>query len=118
MTKEKKINVAKALTAQLHTAEEAIDTALSESANLIETCINSRRAVHISTVAGTDVHQNTLKAMTALAEAQTYMSAAHASLATIKENMGISAFIPPVFDKPETRVSETPVAYEDTSIAA
>jgi hypothetical protein len=105
MTKEKKTNIAKALTAQLRTAEGAIDTALSESANLIEACISSRRAIHISTISGVDVHKNTLKAMTALAEAQTHMSATHAVLDELRNSLGLTTLIAPIFDKPPMTAS-------------
>lgn len=98
--KEKKINVAKAVTAQLHTTEEAIDQALIEAANLVETCVSSRRAVHLSTTQGQKVHHSTLMAMKALADAQTHMSDAHEELNALKDSMGLTALIPPVFDKP------------------
>jgi len=73
----------------LHTTEEAIDTALAQAANLVETYITSRRAVHVSTVSGNNVHQSTLKAMMALSEAQKHMSEAHNYLSAIAEDMGI-----------------------------
>lgn len=106
MSKARKINVAKALTSQLHATEEAIDTALSQAANLVETYITSRRAVHVSTITGNNVHQSTLKAMMALAEAQKHMSEAHAELSVIGGNIGldISAVLPG-FDKPDARAS-------------
>lgn len=89
MSREKKINVAKALTTQLHTAEEAIDTALSEAAHLIETYVTSRRAVRMSTIISGDVHQNTLQAMLALSTAQKHMTAAHEGLKAVQHQIGI-----------------------------
>ncbi len=101
MSKEKKINIAKALTSQLHATEEAIDTALAEAANLIETYVTSRRAIRMSTIIGNDVHQNTLKAMMALSTAQQHMTAAHANLTLVQEQVGLgNVAILPADDKP------------------
>ena len=104
MSKERKINVAKALAAQLHVTEEAIDTALAEAANLIETYVTSRRAIRMSTIIGNDAHQNTLKAMLALSEAQQHMTAAHASLSVVQAQIGLgNVAILPAEDKPEPK---------------
>ncbi len=102
MSKEKTINVAKALAAQLHATEEAIDTALSEAAHLIETYVTSRRAIRMSTVISGDVHENTIKAMMALNAAQQHMTAAHNGLTRVQKQVGIraDAIIPP-YDKPD-----------------
>ncbi|MEI9902856.1 MAG: hypothetical protein WDN06_01900 [Asticcacaulis sp.] len=102
MSLQTKINVAKALTAQLHVTEEAIDTALSEAAHLVEAYISSRRAVRLAATAGGDVHENTLKAMLALHAAQAHMTAAHQGLTRVQGEIGLSkgAIIPP-FDKPD-----------------
>jgi hypothetical protein len=101
MSREKKINIAKALSAQLHVTEEAIDTALAEAANLIETYVTSRRAIRMSTIIGNDVHQNTLKAMMALSTAQQHMTAAHANLTLVQEQVGLgNVAILPADDKP------------------
>lgn len=101
MSKERTINVAKALTAQLHATEEAIDTALSEAAHLIEAYVTSRRAIRMSTVISGDVHENTLKAMMALNTAQQYMTAAHNGLTRVRTQVRLddSDIIPP-YDKP------------------
>jgi len=87
MSRERTINVAKALTVQLHATEEAIDTALSEAAHLIETYVNSRRAIRMSTIISGDVHENTLKAMLALNAAQQHMTAAHKSLTQVQAQL-------------------------------
>jgi len=102
MSQEKTINVAQALAAQLRVTEEAIDTALGEAANLVETYVSSRRAVRVAPATGGDVRENTLKAMMALNSAQAYMSAAHAGLSRVGRKMGLSpdATMPP-YDKPE-----------------
>ena len=101
MSKEKKTNIAKALASQLHVTEEAIDTALAEAANLIETYVMSRRAIHMSTIIGNDVHQNTLKAMMALSTAQQHMTAAHANLTLVQSQVGLGhVAILPAGDKP------------------
>ena len=104
MSQETKINVAKALTVQLHVTEEAIDTALSEAAHLIETYISSRRAVRMSTMISGDVHESTLKAMMALNAAQQHMTDAHRGLSLVQAQVGIraDAIIPPV-DKPDPK---------------
>lgn len=91
MTKEKRINVANALATQLKATEEAIDTALSEAAHLIETYVTSRRAIRMSTVVGGDVHQDTLQAMLALNTAQRHMSDAHLGLKDVQARMGLAA---------------------------
>jgi hypothetical protein len=101
MSREKKINVAKALSVQLHATEEAIDTALAEAANLIETYVTSRRAIRMSTIIGNDVHKNTLKAMMALSTAQQHMTAAHANLSLVQEQVGLGGVaVLPADDKP------------------
>ncbi|MDI7774437.1 hypothetical protein [Asticcacaulis sp. EMRT-3] len=103
MSKERKINVAKALAAQLRATEESIDTALCEAAHLIETYINSRRAIHISTVVANDVHLNTLEAMRALNAAQTWMTAAHSGLSHLQTQIGLGdTAVVPGDDKPGT----------------
>jgi hypothetical protein len=101
MSTEKKTNIAKALASQLHVTEEAIDTALAEAANLIETYVTSRRAIRMSTIIGNDVHQNTLKAMMALSTAQQHMTAAHANLPLVQAQVGLgNVAILPADDKP------------------
>lgn len=106
MSKEKRINVAKALSAQLHATEEAIDTALAEAANLIEAYVTSRRAIRLSTIIGNDVHQSTLKAMMALSTAQQHMTAAHANLTLVQEQVGLgNVAILPADDKPAPKAT-------------
>ena len=102
MSKERTLNVAKALTMQLHVTEEAIDTALSEAAQLMEAYVTSRRAVRVSATAVGEVHGSTLKAMMALHAAQTHMTAAHAALSALQPKVGLAAedIVPP-FDKPK-----------------
>ncbi len=102
MSHTTKVNVAKALTHQLHVTEEAIDTALSEAAHLIETYVSSRRAIRQSAQIGGDAHENTLRAMLALNSAQQYMTAAHQALSRVQAQVGLTAqeIIPP-FDKPD-----------------
>ena len=87
--KSKTMNIAKALASQLPVAEEAVDTAMQESANLVEACISSRRAVGASTVMGTDVHKHVLLAMAKMNEAQSDLKLAHQSLSHIGESMGL-----------------------------
>jgi hypothetical protein len=91
MSKEKKANVAKGLVTQLRATEEAIDTALTEAAHLIETYVTSRRAIRMSTVVSGDVHHNTLQAMLALSEAQKHMTAAHEGLVRVQHQIGLGA---------------------------
>lgn len=93
MSIEKTASVARAVHAQLHTAEEAIDTALAEAANLLETYVTSRRALQMAAMTATDVHENTLKAMQALNEAQVYMTAAHKGLSRIEKRLAIPAHL-------------------------
>ena len=90
MRKERTLNVAKALASQLHVTEEAIDTALSEAAHLIDAYVTSRRAIHMSPVISGDVHENTLKAMMALSQAQQHLTAAHNGLARIQDKIGLA----------------------------
>ncbi|MBW8733488.1 MAG: hypothetical protein JF571_04110 [Asticcacaulis sp.] len=95
MRKERTLNVARALASQLHATEEAIDTALSEAAHLIEAYVTSRRAIHMSATLPGEVHENTLKAMLALNTAQQYMTAAHNELSRIQERVGITSIVNP-----------------------
>ncbi|MFT4076148.1 MAG: hypothetical protein QM647_11515 [Asticcacaulis sp.] len=114
MSKERKISVAKALAAQLHVTEEAIDTALAEAANLIETYVTSRRAIRLSTTIGHDAHQHTLKAMMALSMAQQHMTAAHTKLTEVQAQIGLGkVVILPAEDKP----AATP-APQDTELTS
>lgn len=96
MRKERTLNVAKALASQLHVTEEAIDTALSEAAHLIDTYVTSRRAIHMSATVGGEVYEDTLKAMAALSTAQRCMTSAHNELARLSERIGLdtTAVIP------------------------
>jgi hypothetical protein len=98
MRKERTLNVAKALASQLHVTEEAIDTALSEAAHLIDAYVTSRRAIHLSATVGGSVYEDTLKAMAALSTAQRCMTAAHTELTRLSERMGLdaTAVIPPI----------------------
>ena len=101
MSKEKTINVAKALTVQLHATEEAIDTALSEAAHLIETYVTSRRAIRMSATISGEVHESTLKAMMALNAAQQHMTAAHQGLTRVQKQLHLEPdAIVPIYDKP------------------
>lgn len=104
MSNVKTINVAKAVQVQIHATEEAIDTALGEAANLMEAYITSRRALRLSAMSSTDVHDNTLKAMQALNEAQRYMTAAHKGLSRIQKHIGIDpALMIPPYDKEDDK---------------
>jgi hypothetical protein len=106
MSNEKAINVARAVQTQVHAAEEAIDTALGEAANLIETCVTSRRALQLCAARSTDIHENTLKAMLALNEAQTYMAEAHKGLSRIRRQIGVPAAMMPLKDSPGSTPEE------------
>jgi len=102
MSNQTKINVARALAQQLHTTEEAIETALAEAAYLIETYVNSRRAIRLSTVAVNDIYQNTLEAMQALNTAQTHMTDAHNALVRLQARIGLNdTVVVPIDDKPD-----------------
>lgn len=102
MSQSTKINVAKALTSQIHVTEEAIDTALAEAAQLIEAYVSSRRAIRQSAMIACEAHESTLKAMMALNTAQMHMRDAHQALSGIQMRIGIRSdgIIPP-FDKPD-----------------
>ena len=104
MSNEKTISVARAVQVQIHAVEEAIDSALGEAANLIETYVTSRRALQLAAARSVDVHENTLKAMQALNEAQAHMAEAHRGLSRIRRHIGVpSEAMIPAFDteKPE-----------------
>lgn len=101
MSTEKTISVAKAVQVQIHATEEAIDTALSEAAHLMETYVTSRRALELSPSRSTEINENTLKAMQALNEAQAYMADAHRGLTRIRRQIGVPAAVMPWRDSPE-----------------
>lgn len=104
MSKERRLNVARALTTQLKATEESIDTALTEAAHLIETYVTSRRAIRMSTIISGDVHQRTLQAMLALNSAQQHMTAAHAGLKIVQEQVGLGAvMVGEPDDKPDPK---------------
>lgn len=90
MRKERTLNVARALASQLHVTEEAIDSALSEAAHLIDAYVTARRAIRMSPVISGDVHENTLKAMMALSQAQQHLTAAHNGLSLIQNKIGLA----------------------------
>mgnify|MGYP001554626582 CR=1 FL=1 len=101
MSTAKKTNIAIALASQLHVAEEAIDTALAEAANLIETYVTSRRAIHMSPIIGNDVLHTPLQALLTLRTAQQHMTAAHADLTLVQAQVGLgNVAILPADDKP------------------
>ena len=120
LSREKKINVARALASQLHTTEEAIDTALTEAAHLIETYVTSRRAVRMSTVISGDVHHNTLQAMLALNAAQQHMTAAHDGLIEVQAQIGLGdVMVGEPDDKPDPKKGGvTPSIPRQAEIAA
>ena len=101
MSTEKTISVAKAVQVQIHATEEAIDTALSEAAHLMETYVTSRRALELSPSRSTEINENTLKAMQALNEAQAYMADAHRGLTRIRKQIGVPVAVMPWKDSPE-----------------
>jgi len=102
MSKEKKAGIARAVMTQLHASEEAIDTALSETAQLIETYVTSRRAIRMTASLGPDVHRHTLDAMLSLRQAQERMSEAHSALRRVQDEVGLTpAAVVPINDKPE-----------------
>ena len=49
----------------------------------------------MAAMAGTGIHENTLKAMQALNEAQTYMTAAHKGLSRIEKRLNIPPHLAP-----------------------
>jgi len=101
-TQTKKAGIARAVMTQLHASEEAIDTALSETAHLIETYVTSRRAIRVAASLGPDVHRHTLEAMLALRQAQERMSDAHTALRRVQDEVGLTpAAVVPINDKPE-----------------
>lgn len=119
MSKQRKINVAKALAVQLHATEEAIETALAEAAHLIEAYVNSRRAVRLSTVVVNDVYHATLKAMQALSAAQARMTTAHNALSRLQTQIGLDATqVTPVDDKPDTGIPGDNGVTQRASMAA
>lgn len=112
MSRERTLNVAKAVTAQIHTTEEAIDTALGEAAHLIETFITSRRTLRRAAMMGNEAHDATIKAMVALHAAQQHMTDAHKALSRVQSQLGLeaSAIIPP-YDKPPEDEPTKPRGY-------
>ncbi|WP_157138899.1 hypothetical protein [Asticcacaulis biprosthecium] len=97
MSRETRVSVARSVTSQLHIAEEAIDSALTEAATLLENCITSRRTLRISTLVGTKVNDSTIKAMQALQDAQAHMADAHRELTRIQKQFRLepAAHVPP-----------------------
>lgn len=99
MSNEKTISVARAVQVQIHAVEEAIDSALSEAATLIETYVTSRRALNLAATRSVDINENTLKAMQALNEAQAHMAAAHKGLSRVRQHIGVAPeAMMPAFD--------------------
>jgi hypothetical protein len=115
MRKERTLNVAKALASQLHVTEEAIDTALSEAAHLIDAYVTSRRAIRMSTIVPGEIHGNTLKAMMALNTAQQYMTAAHNELSRLQDRMGLDIAAHMPVDQP-TKPPETGTGTVDRNV--
>ena len=97
MSREPRVSVARTVTSQLHIAEEAIDSALTEAAALLESCITARRTLRISTLVTTKVNDSTLRAMQALQDAQAHMADAHRELSVIQKQFRLepSAHVPP-----------------------
>ncbi|WGM31674.1 hypothetical protein [Brevundimonas sp. NIBR11] len=101
MSKE---TVGEALSARLHSAEAAIDLALSEVAHLAAMLPAARSQAYLSAVTGQKAFDGAAAAIGALTQARSNMVDTHNTLAALARKMGLDTVAVGPLDKPEDPV--------------
>ncbi len=98
--------IAQRIANKLFASENAIDSAISESAQLLGEMMEARREMGFSAVLGDDAAAKITAAIAALGEARTAVVGAHKELAEAKLRLGV-----------RTRMISTgPKSYEDVAV--
>lgn len=93
--------VGEALSARLHSAEAAIDAALTEAAQLAAMLPAARSQACLSAIAGQKAFDGAAASITALAQARSHMVDTHNTLAALARRMGLDTVAVGPLDKPE-----------------
>lgn len=93
--------ISEAVAARLHAAEAAIDTALTETAQLAALLPAARTGACLSAVTGQKAFDGAAASIGALAEARSHIVDTHNALAALARRMGLDTVAVGILDKPE-----------------
>jgi hypothetical protein len=93
--------ISEAVAARLHAAEAAIDTALTETAQLAALLPAARTGAYLSAVTGQKAFDGAAASIGALAEARSHIVDTHNALAALARRMGLDTVAVGILDKPE-----------------
>lgn len=96
--------VGEALSARLHSAEAAIDAALSETAQLAAMLPAARAQAYLSAVTGQKAFDGVAGSIGALTQARAHLIDTHNTLAALARRMGLDTVAVGPLDKPEDTV--------------
>jgi hypothetical protein len=84
-----KIETVKGVANKLFATEAAVDTAMVQAAQLLESIVEGRKALNLSAVAAEAAQSRVAESIGALAEARRAVMAAHSSLQSLQRKMGV-----------------------------
>jgi hypothetical protein len=93
--------ISAAVAARLHSAEAAIDVALTETAQLAALLPAARTEAYLSAVTGQKAFDGAAASIAALAEARARIVDTHNTLAAVARKMGLETVAVGILDKPE-----------------
>jgi hypothetical protein len=96
-----KVFVAQRVATKLFASENAVDTAMVETAELMADLLKARKDLGISAVVGDRAASKLAEAMTALSAARSAMVEAHNELNDVKLRIGVRTKMIGVEDKPK-----------------
>ena len=96
--------VGEALSARLHSAESAIDAALTEAALLASMLPTARSQAYLSVVAGQKAFDGAAATISALTQARSHIVDTHRTLAALARRLGLDTLAVGPLDKPEDQV--------------
>ena len=94
-----KVFVAQKMATKLISTEQAVDSAIIETAELMAELLKARKGLNISAVVGDRAASKLAEAMSALSEARSAMVEAHGELNEVKLRMGIRTKLSGIEDK-------------------
>ncbi|HRD45006.1 MAG TPA: hypothetical protein PLF78_00835 [Caulobacter sp.] len=84
-----KVFVARKVAQKLFATEAALDTAITEAAELMAEMLKARRELGLSAVVGDNASAKLVEALAALGEARTAVVAAHGELDQVRVRIGV-----------------------------
>lgn len=84
-----KVFVARKVAQKLFSTEAALDTAMTEAAELMAEMLKARRELGLSAVVGDNASAKLVEALAALGEARTAIVAAHGELDQVRVRIGV-----------------------------